>query len=108
MEYLDIRDLADELDELAEQDELDEEERDRYDALKSLEDQLGGLSDDRGPTLVAEHDFEQYARDFAEEIGAIPDGNNWPTYCIDWEWAASELAMDHTRVTFDGTDYLIR
>lgn len=106
--YLDIRELEEELDTLANQGDLTGEERERYEALKSLEDQLGGLSDDYGPALIPEHRFVEYAQDFAEEVGAIPDDNQWPVYCIDWERAARELAMDYTLVTFDGTDYLIR
>lgn len=114
MEYLDIRDLGAELEELSDQiadgeEPLTDEERDRYEELVALKDQLGELNDWRfGPTLIREDYFEEYAQQFAEEVGAIPEDNSWPVYCIDWEWAARELAMDYTSVTFDGHDWLIR
>ena len=37
---------------------------------------------------------EDFARDMADNLGLqIPD--QWPTSCIDWEWAARELMMDY-------------
>lgn len=109
--YEDLSDLADELNALAEAEELDEEERDRYDELKSLDDQLGGMEDyARNETvMIPKLDFEDYAEEFAYEVGAIDNlDRRWPLYCIDWERAARELAMDYTEVRFDGIDYMIR
>lgn len=57
-----------------------------------------------GVTVVPDADFVDYARELAEEVGAIPTGGAWPTYCIDWEWAARELRMDYTSGVFDGVD----
>lgn len=37
---------------------------------------------------------EQYAEQFAEDIGAIDDNATWPNYYIDWERAARDLFMD--------------
>ena len=38
---------------------------------------------------------EEFAQEMAENIGAMPEGHNWPSYCIDWEWAARELMFDY-------------
>jgi antirestriction protein len=38
---------------------------------------------------------EEYAEQFAADIGAIPDDENrWPLYCIDWERAWRDLSID--------------
>lgn len=60
------------------------------------------------PTLIHENSFEEYARELAEDIDAIPDDAPWPIRCIDWEQAADELRMDYTMVSFNGDDYYIR
>ena len=40
---------------------------------------------------------EEFARSIAEDTGAVTDKNqDWPLYCIDWEWAARELMMDYS------------
>lgn len=38
---------------------------------------------------------EEFAQDFAEEIGAINYATSWPNNCIDWELAARELMHDY-------------
>lgn len=38
---------------------------------------------------------EDFARQFADDIGAIQDDCSWPYTCIDWEWAARELMYDY-------------
>lgn len=77
--------------------------------LAELEELESYISDFRhGETMIPEHEFEDYARQFAEDIGAIPDDASWPCTCIDWEQAARELAMDYTTVTYQGEDYLVR
>ena len=37
---------------------------------------------------------ESFAREFAENIGAMQDSSSWPYTCIDWEQAANELMFD--------------
>lgn len=62
-----------------------------------------------GAQLIPESDFEDYARDLAEDCGAFPvDGLQWPYTCINWEWAARELSHDYSLITFDGDDYYVR
>ena len=41
---------------------------------------------------------EEFAKDMAEQTGDIKSNDAWPLYCIDWEWAASELMMDYSEV----------
>lgn len=62
-----------------------------------------------GETLILDSDFEDYARELAEDVEgkAIRDAH-WPFNCIDWERAASELQQDYTSVTLDGKDYWVR
>lgn len=113
MATIDTRDLSTELDELEalEDDDaetLDDEQAERLYALKCLREEVGQAEFDDGATLIPESDFEDYAREFAEDIGAIPDDVSWPLTCIDWERAASELETDYTSITFDGSDYFVR
>ena len=43
---------------------------------------------------AGEWDSEKdFAQQLAEDIGALPDTNHWPAYCIDWEYAARELFL---------------
>ncbi len=75
------------------------------DELENLESEISDFR--HGETMIPESDFEDYARQLAEDIGAIPDDLAWPCTCIDWEQAARELQMDYTTVTYQGEDYLV-
>jgi hypothetical protein len=120
MDYtcIDMRDLAEELSDLNEQCEdgellsaLSEEDNDWREALLKLEQEMGGnlqASADNEPTMIAEQDFEAYAQELAEDIGAIDRNANWPLNHIDWEAAANELKQDYMSVEFDGETYLVR
>lgn len=114
MSYLDTRELDKELDTLKGRrddpdDELDDEDTDRLEALQGLECELGGslLLDDT--TMIPEEDFEDYARQLAEDVGccARSDENPLMRY-IDWGWWAEDLKQDYLDVEFEGRDYLIR
>lgn len=87
--------------------ELDEYDRNRVDAIRELLQEIGSYAYD-GLTLIPEDDFEDYAREYAEDVGAFNDDSSWPYTCIDWEAAANELRTDYTCITFDGEDYLYR
>lgn len=86
--------------------------------LAQLEELLSDLASNSGDeqwrgawcpvTLIRDSHFEDYAKELAEDIGAIPRGASWPAYCIDWEWAARELRMDYSSVEFDGETYWYR
>jgi len=80
-----------------------EEDAERATAIRELLEEVDPDGD--GETLISEDDFEEHARELAEEIGAIPDEIHWPFTCIDWKQAASDLQTDYSTVTFDGTDY---
>ena len=113
MSYLDTRDLLDELVNLTGDDdaeviaELSDDERARVKALRDLLDEIGEEAS-YGVTLIPVEDFEDYARELAEDIGAIDRNASWPLGCIDWAQAAAELTSDYSLVVFDGTDYYYR
>lgn len=124
MTYLDTRDLDSELTELIDRDNdyneavedgedvtdyepLTEAEQERKSALESLQDEIGSEWT-YGATMIPVDDFEDYARELAEDTGAISDNANWPANCIDWEKAADELSQDFTEIDFDGESYYVR
>ena len=84
-------------------------EGDDYGALKKLIEQCEGYGDwSHGETLIADHYFETYAQQLADEIGAVDKQAAWPMTCIDWEQAADELKADYTEVDYDGHTYWVR
>ena len=104
-EYLDTRNLQDEIDEFEADEDLNEDDAARLEALRDLRDEVGDEWR-YGVTLVSEGSFEDYARDVAENIGAIPSEYSWPASHIDWAAAADSLRMDYTSVDFQGVTYL--
>lgn len=88
----------------------DEENGEELKALKAFASQFEDYCSDweHGTTLVRDSYFEDYARELAEDIGAINDDAGWPNNCIDWEKAARELQMDYTSGEFDGITYWAR
>jgi predicted nuclease with TOPRIM domain len=81
--------------------------QEELDALDTLEWEVGNEWH-HGVALIPENDFEEHARDLAEDIGAIDRNAAWPLYCIDWEWAAKELQMDYSSCEYRGDTYLFR
>jgi antirestriction protein len=85
----------------------------RIDEIHTFCNEVGTTPDDPyfwgdvGP-MIPEHEFTEYAQDFAYDIGAVNDDGNWPNYHIDWEAAARDLAMDYTLVEWEGNDYYVR
>jgi hypothetical protein len=78
--------------------------------LEHLAEEASGYAADwqHGETLIRDSYFETYAREMAEDIGAVSDYAGWPSTCIDWKRAASELQWDYTSVDFDGVTYWVR
>jgi len=107
MNYIDTRDLQRRIEELGTLGELNEEEKEELADLTQLKEDVGDEFKD-GVTLIPDYEFEDYARELAEDIGAIGKDCNWPVMYIDWERAARELSMDYSQVTYEGTDYLFR
>lgn len=79
-----------------------------YDAIVNLENEINSREWNSGLQLIADSYFETYAREFAEDIGAISGDERWPATCIDWEKAASELQYDYSSIDFDGETYWYR
>lgn len=89
----------------------DDGEADELAALQALETEASASPDwQYGEALIRDSYFEEYAREFAEDIGAIQSdlANRWPYTCIDWKGAAEELQADYRDVNFDGVTYWIR
>lgn len=86
-----------------------DEEESEFVALEALAAEAEGTPDwTYGETLIRDSYFEDYARELAEDIGAVNPDANWPLYCIDWERAARDLQVDYFSVDFDGIDYWVR
>lgn len=117
-DIIDSRDIIARIEELESEIESAEEDGEEPDAdsveelsiLQALADEASGYAADweHGETLIRDDYFEDYARELAEDIGAIDRNANWPLNCIDWEQAARELKHDYTAVDFDGVRYWIR
>ena len=73
---------------------------------------MGGDEQWRGdwyPTgLIRDSYFEDYARELADDIGAIDRHAQWPTNHIDWKSAAEALQEDYTSAVLDGVTYWMR
>ena len=119
-DYLDSRDLiarADYLRSLKEAHDADPDPSDREDLTDDEAEELAaidklaesGIEDwQHGAQFIREDKFEDYARDFAEDIGAIQKDAPWPCGHIDWTAAADELRQGYTSVDFLGEAYLVR
>jgi hypothetical protein len=111
---LDLSALAGEYEDLeamAEAEELEEGDAERISAIHALAEELGygdiGDASRAGVDLIAEDDFEEHARETAEQVSEC-DFNNWPLTCIDWKQAAEELQSDYSSIEFDGITYYTR
>jgi len=58
-----------------------------------------------GTILINDSYFEEYAREYAQDIGAIERDTSWPCTYIDWEAAANALKMDYCSMDIDGETY---
>jgi hypothetical protein len=88
--------------------EWDEENGEELKTLLALQDECNWGDWSYGTTLIRDSYFQDYAQEFAEDIGAINSAAGWPNNCIDWEQATRELQMDYTSVEFDGVTYWLR
>ena len=88
--------------------EFGDDEQEELVTLEALADEAASSPDWRyGETLISESYFTEYARQFADDIGAIDGNAAWPCNHIDWEAAADELKQDYMSVDFGGETYLI-
>lgn len=84
-------------------------EYEEYAALKEFVEEAENAEDwIHGATFIADDYFEDYAREFAEDIGAVKRNMEWPCNCIDWEAAAHQLKSDYTSYTLNGKEYWCR
>lgn len=86
-------------------DPLDDDECERLAALTALKDEFGWCEWRDGITLIPEDEFEDYAREVAEENEDIPQ--RLISY-IDWSKYAAYLQMDCNVVEFDDETYYYR
>lgn len=76
--------------------------------LQVREDYCGSEDFENGEALIADHYFEEYAEELAENIGAITKGATWPNDCIDWKRAAEQLQQDYSPLDYGQTTYWFR
>lgn len=108
-DMIDTRDIIARIAELEEEPDLANDDDELVD-LTAFADDLGSACPDfgYGATVVHEDYFEDYARQFAEDIGAIPSDTSWPCTCINWEEAAHQLRQDYTAVEYRGQTFWVR
>jgi hypothetical protein len=58
-----------------------------------------------GEALILGDHFEEYAKQLAEDIGAIDREVGWPACHIDWEAAAEALQGDYQEFEVEGVSY---
>jgi antirestriction protein len=110
-DMLDSRDVIARIEELGCCPDLNTSEEDAELAtLQAFAEEAEGYAQDWsfGESLIRDSYFEDYARELADDIGAIDSDAGWPTACIDWEQAASDLQMDYTSVELDGVTFWTR
>lgn len=100
--------IVDRIDYLARfEEDADEEnpilDEDEVEELRMLRELMEEIREDA--FLICESYFEEYARQLAEDIGAIGGETQWPATCIDWEQAADDLKMGFTSVEFGEYTY---
>lgn len=77
--------------------------------VESMRGQGGGDHEWEGDwfpvTLIRDSYFEEYAEEFAGDIGAIDPKAGWPLQHIDWKAAAEALQIDYSTSEYDGVTY---
>lgn len=103
----DSREVIARIEELEAEDGLTIDERQEYEELTSFRDEWASYFSDweHGVTFIRDDYFEDYAQEYAKDIGAIRDDAPWPCDHIDWEAAAEALMEEFTEVEFRGVTY---
>jgi len=109
-DVIDSREVNERITELQEStDELSQDERTELATLLALAQQGATIDDwQYGATLIRDSHFVDYARELAEDLGAISPNAEWPLSYIDWDAAADALQSDYTNVEFDRVTYWVR
>jgi len=109
---LDSRDIQERIEELGRQleedDEPDEQIADELEMWNALKEETERCGWDDGICFIHEDYMETYARELAEDIGAIGRDADWPATYIDWERATAALLADYSSVEIDGETYYYR
>ncbi len=107
---LDSRDIQERIDFLESmEDELDEDDKQELDMLRNFKSEVYDDSEwEDGILFINDRYFEDYAKELAEDVGAIGRDTQWPATHINWEDAADELRVDYTDIELDGHTYLYR
>lgn len=63
---------------------------------------------DYGNAFISDGYFEDYARELAEDIGAVDKKASWPNQFIDWNAASEALKIDYSEIIFDDVSYWVR
>lgn len=82
--------------------------QDELDKLEEFKSDVGSGEWKYGMTFISDFYFEDYAKQLAEDIGAIKDDAGWPSQYIDWSAAADALKMDYSSVELDGKEFWYR
>lgn len=84
------------------------DEAELLDAIRDLRQETEDEGWEYGIVFIRDSYFEDYAQDFAENIGVIDAAALWPNNCIDWERAAEELQWDYSTATIGGVTFWYR
>lgn len=82
--------------------EANEKDQEELDAIESLGEEVVTAGLALGIPIESIEDayrgsyrsHEEFAQEYADDIGDIKEGIQWPYTCIDWEQAARELMYD--------------
>ncbi len=91
--------------------DADESSAEEYAGLVAFLEEVESYSGDSltcGVALIADDHWEDYAKQYAEDVGALESGAGWPHSCIDWEAAAEELQIDYSSADWNGAEYWFR
>jgi hypothetical protein len=109
-DVIDSREVDDRIEDIEAlpEESLDDDDKAELALLVKLKDDVSSGEWKYGLTLIRDSYFEDYARQTADEIGAIDAKAGWPCNCIDWAQAAEQLQQDYTTVEYDGITYWYR
>lgn len=88
--------------------EWDYADGERIAAIQNLKDEVDSREWDSGISFIRDDYFVEYAKELADDIGAIDRNATWPLNHINWELAAEDLKWDYSSVEFGGETYWYR
>jgi len=104
LDVFDSRSIDDRIEEL--ENDIDENTDDEeLETLLAFRDDVGSSEWGYGITFIADSYFEDYARDYADDMDILSNVGGWPFTCINWEQAAADLQMNYSAVELDGYTY---